>query len=103
GVDPSSLPAPSRKGKKWTTFATPAAGQSSRYRGLVFHRRSHLNEVGCEPERPRPSAERFHRLMVQRQAHHPLTLTATATHDTKRGEDARARLFALSADPERWI
>jgi (1->4)-alpha-D-glucan 1-alpha-D-glucosylmutase len=67
------------------------------------HRLLALNEVGCEPERPRPSLARFHRLMAERQARHPLALTATATHDTKRGEDARARLFALTADPERWL
>lgn len=67
------------------------------------HRLLALNEVGCEPERPRPSVERFHRFMVERQARHPLALSATATHDTKRGEDARARLFALTADPELWL
>ena len=32
----------------------------------------------------------------------PLGLSATATHDTKRGEDARARLYALSEMPEEW-
>ncbi|NMG37827.1 malto-oligosyltrehalose synthase [Chelativorans sp. ZYF759] len=66
------------------------------------HRLLALNEVGCEPERPRPSLERFHRLMDERQSRHPLSLTATATHDTKRGEDARARLFSLTGAPEEW-
>lgn len=66
------------------------------------HRLLGLNEVGCEPERPRPSPARFHRLMAKRRESHPLALTATATHDTKRGEDARARLFALTVDPGRW-
>ncbi len=32
----------------------------------------------------------------------PGSLTATATHDTKRGEDVRARIAALSGIPERW-
>lgn len=67
------------------------------------HRLLALNEVGCEPERPDPSLQRFHRKMAERQEHQPLSLSATATHDTKRGEDARARLFALTADPERWL
>lgn len=66
------------------------------------HRLLALNEVGCQPERPLPSLERFHRLMAQRQQNYPLSLNATATHDTKRGEDARARLFALTAAPEVW-
>lgn len=54
-----------------------------------------LNEVGGEPDiapDADPLAE-FHREMEQRS---PVTMNATATHDTKRGEDARARLLVLS-------
>ncbi len=61
-----------------------------------------LNEVGGEPERFGPGVERFHRTNAERLARWPLTLLATATHDTKRGEDARARLNALSEMPVRW-
>jgi (1->4)-alpha-D-glucan 1-alpha-D-glucosylmutase len=40
--------------------------------------------------------------MTQRASHAPLGLTATATHDTKRGEDARARILSLSEIPGLW-
>jgi (1->4)-alpha-D-glucan 1-alpha-D-glucosylmutase len=33
----------------------------------------------------------------------PTALTATSTHDTKRGEDARARLYTISEAPDLWI
>jgi (1->4)-alpha-D-glucan 1-alpha-D-glucosylmutase len=62
-----------------------------------------LNEVGGGmPARGKPLPD-FHERMLERMATQPHGLSATATHDTKRGEDARARLLALSEDPERWI
>jgi (1->4)-alpha-D-glucan 1-alpha-D-glucosylmutase len=45
--------------------------------------------------------ERFHRTM-QEYAERPPGLLATATHDTKRGEDARARLYALAERSSVW-
>jgi (1->4)-alpha-D-glucan 1-alpha-D-glucosylmutase len=61
-----------------------------------------LNEVGGNPAaRGLPVAE-FHHRMVERRATFPHGLTATATHDTKRGEDARTRLIALSEMAEEW-
>jgi (1->4)-alpha-D-glucan 1-alpha-D-glucosylmutase len=61
-----------------------------------------LNEVGGDPARFGTSVDEFHRQNVLRAAHHPHALLATATHDMKRGEDARARLAALSEVPEQW-
>lgn len=61
-----------------------------------------LNEVGGDPLRPAGSLEGFHRAMEERARLQPLGLSATSTHDTKRGEDARARLYALSEAPEAW-
>jgi len=61
-----------------------------------------LNEVGGDPDRVGLPAEAFHARMARRAAEQPLALSATATHDTKRGEDVRARLVLLSHDPERW-
>lgn len=66
------------------------------------HRLLALNEVGCHPDAPAPSLTRFHQAMASRARLQPLALNATATHDTKRGEDARARLMALTHDPEPW-
>jgi malto-oligosyltrehalose synthase/4-alpha-glucanotransferase len=61
------------------------------------------NEVGDSPETFGLSLKAFHRAMQHRQRHWPLALNATATHDTKRGEDARARLNVLTALPDEWI
>ncbi len=62
-----------------------------------------FNEVGGEVWSAEGSHPSFHDIMARRQASEPFTMNATSTHDTKRGEDARARLLALSEDPERWI
>lgn len=62
-----------------------------------------FNEVGGEVWSQDREWPDFHRAMIRRATLEPLTMNATATHDTKRGEDARARLLALSEDPERWI
>ncbi len=40
--------------------------------------------------------------MKTRQARQPDALSGTSTHDTKRGEDARARLYTLTEAPEQW-
>ena len=67
-----------------------------------YNRLLSLNEVGGEPQRFGIAPEVFHRRMVARQARWPKGLSATATHDTKRGEDARARLNVLSEIPDEW-
>jgi (1->4)-alpha-D-glucan 1-alpha-D-glucosylmutase len=58
-----------------------------------------LNEVGGDPTKFSVSNEEFHVFTLQRQRHWPHTLNASSTHDTKRGEDARARLNVLSEIP----
>jgi len=61
-----------------------------------------LNEVGGDPTLPALPPAEFHRAMSDRARTTPHGLTATATHDTKRGEDARARLVALSELTTDW-
>jgi len=61
-----------------------------------------LNEVGGDPLTPGTSVEQFHRHNSQRLATWPFSMLATATHDTKRGEDLRARLNVLSEVPDQW-
>ena len=61
------------------------------------------NEVGDSPERFGLNFKDFHELMRDRQSNWPLSLNATSTHDTKRGEDVRARLNILSEIPDDWI
>jgi (1->4)-alpha-D-glucan 1-alpha-D-glucosylmutase len=61
-----------------------------------------LNEVGGEPQRFGISVEEFHSLNEQRMLERPHGLSATSTHDTKRGEDVRARINVLSEIPGKW-
>jgi (1->4)-alpha-D-glucan 1-alpha-D-glucosylmutase len=60
------------------------------------------NEVGAEPDRPAIDVDAFHARCVEAQRHWPRTMLTTSTHDTKRGEDVRARLAVLSEIPDRW-
>lgn len=60
------------------------------------------NDVGDAPEAFSISVDDFHRWMKQRQEQWPLSINTTSTHDTKRGEDARARLQAWSGMPDAW-
>lgn len=67
-----------------------------------FNRFIALNEVGGHPTSfGRPMAE-FHDANVMRAKDWPHAMLGTSTHDTKRGEDARARLAVISEMPEEW-
>ena len=67
-----------------------------------YMRLTALNEVGGDPARFGRTLKAFHAEMALRRERVPYSITATATHDTKRGEDARARLLALSDLPKSW-
>ena len=67
-----------------------------------YHRLLALNEVGGDPSAKALSVDAFHEAMKVRAEEWPHGMTATATHDTKRGEDARARLLALAEIPGEW-
>ncbi len=68
----------------------------------VYNRLLSLNEVGGNPERFGVPLEAFHAYNLKRLKHWPHALSATATHDTKRGEDVRARINVLSEIPDQW-
>jgi (1->4)-alpha-D-glucan 1-alpha-D-glucosylmutase len=68
----------------------------------IYNRLSALNEVGGEPQQFGLSVEAFHEWNLDRQRNWPATLLATSTHDTKRSEDVRARIVAISEFPELW-
>ncbi len=68
----------------------------------VYTRLISLNEVGGDPGRFGGTVESFHLWNLHRAQSWPHTLLATSTHDTKRGEDVRARLDCLSELPEEW-
>ena len=61
-----------------------------------------LNEVGGDPDRFGRSVQEFHEGAAERQQRWPYEMLATATHDTKVGEDVRARINVLSEIPDEW-
>ncbi len=77
------------KGVEDTTFYV--------YNALLSH-----NEVGDMPDAIGFSVKEFHQCMKQRLQQHPLSLNATSTHDTKRGEDGRIRLNVLTMFVNEW-
>ncbi|MEH2290196.1 malto-oligosyltrehalose synthase [Nostoc sp.] len=68
----------------------------------VYNRLLSLNEVGGNPGHFGIPVTKFHAFNKQHQATWPHTMNTTATHDTKRGEDVRARLNVLSEIPDEW-
>ncbi len=68
-----------------------------RYNRLISH-----NEVGGEPATLSSPIEEFHAANQRRARLSPHGMLATATHDTKRGEDVRMRLVTLAEIPEEW-
>lgn len=68
----------------------------------VYNRLLSLNEVGGNPRIFGISLDLFHEFNQKKVKQFPHGMNATATHDTKRGEDVRARLNVLSEIPETW-
>jgi len=68
----------------------------------VYNRLVSLNEVGGNPHRFGIPLSDFHGFNEARAQLWPLSVNATSTHDTKRGEDVRARINVLSEIPEEW-
>jgi (1->4)-alpha-D-glucan 1-alpha-D-glucosylmutase len=60
------------------------------------------NEVGGTPDVAGVEPADFHAYCAGRQADWPSTMTTLSTHDTKRGEDVRARLAVLTEMPDEW-
>jgi (1->4)-alpha-D-glucan 1-alpha-D-glucosylmutase len=68
----------------------------------IFNRLAALNEVGGQPQQFGIAMETFHQRNRERCNNWPATLLATSTHDTKRSEDVRARMVAISEVPHLW-
>jgi (1->4)-alpha-D-glucan 1-alpha-D-glucosylmutase len=68
----------------------------------VYNRLVSLNEVGGNPERFGVTVEAFHGQNIERWKSRPLAMLSSSTHDTKRGEDVRARINVLSEIPNLW-
>ena len=90
---------------RWQQFSGPVMAKgledtaSYRHNSLLS-----LNEVGGDPLRELPpfGLAEFHEFNRKRLEEWPDTMNATSTHDTKRGEDVRARLNVLSEMPDEW-
>ena len=90
---------------RWQQFTGPVMAKGLEDTATYRHNSLlSLNEVGGDPLRERPpfDVEEFHGFNRARLRDWPDTMNATATHDTKRGEDMRARLNVLSEIPEEW-
>jgi malto-oligosyltrehalose synthase/4-alpha-glucanotransferase len=69
----------------------------------TFNRFVGHNEVGDSPAIFGLRTSDFHQKMMERLNHFPLTMNATSTHDTKRGEDVRSRLNVLTDLSDEWM
>ena len=103
GRPPHSAPRVRRFALKVQQFTGPMMAKSLEDTAFYqFHRLLALNEVGGDPASTGLTIPAFHQAMQARAKEWPLGMTATATHDTKRGEDARTRIAALSEIPGEW-
>ena len=67
-----------------------------------YSRLTSLNEVGGDPSVFSTTPAAFHGWAADRQHEWPDAMTCLSTHDTKRGEDTRARITVLSEAPHLW-
>ncbi len=103
---PESLPPRRRRAwlaflQRWQQFTGPAMAKG--VEDTAFYRLNALlavNEVGSDGEAV--TVDQFHLRMEERQRLWPHGLNATSTHDTKRSEDVRARLTALTDLAPDW-
>jgi (1->4)-alpha-D-glucan 1-alpha-D-glucosylmutase len=68
----------------------------------VYNKLISLNEVGGNPNRFGVTRKDFDRFIQTRRETFPQSMNATSTHDTKKGEDVRARINVLSEIPYEW-
>ncbi|MGA7626727.1 MAG: malto-oligosyltrehalose synthase [Candidatus Acidiferrales bacterium] len=88
---------------RWQQFTGPIVAKGLEDTALyVYCPLASLNEVGGDARPSAPSPFEFTRFIRDRQRRWPYGLNATTTHDTKRGEDVRARINVLSEIPDEW-
>ena len=88
---------------RWQQFTGPVMAKGQEDTALyVYNPLVALNEVGGDPRPGKVLADDFHQFVKDRARAWPNSLNATATHDTKRGEDVRARISVLSGNPAEW-
>lgn len=88
---------------KFQQITSPVAAKGIEDTALYVHNRLlSLNEVGADPTCFGLEPSAVHAWLGERQRQWPYALSTTSTHDTKRGEDVRARLNVLSEIPDAW-
>jgi (1->4)-alpha-D-glucan 1-alpha-D-glucosylmutase len=88
---------------RWQQFTGPIVAKGLEDTSLyVYHPLLSLNEVGGDPSPDALRPEEFVEFIAQRQKLWPHSMNASSTHDTKRAEDARARIAVLSEVPPEW-
>ena len=103
GRAPEECDARARFVGKFQQITSPVAAKGIEDTALyVYNRLLSLNEVGADPRTFGVDPAAVHQWMATRRAEWPTALSATSTHDTKRGEDVRARLNVLSELPGAW-
>ena len=103
GTGPYSRPRVTDFALKLQQFTGPMMAKSLEDTAFYRHHRLiALNEVGGHPDARGLTIAEFHSLMTSQATAFRNGLTATATHDTKRGEDARMRILALSELSTEW-
>ncbi|MFY9804693.1 MAG: malto-oligosyltrehalose synthase [Candidatus Acidiferrales bacterium] len=88
---------------RWQQFTGPIIAKGLEDTTLyVYCPLISLNEVGGDPRPSEPSPFEFNSFIRERARRRPYGLSSTGTHDTKRGEDVRARINVLSEIPSEW-
>jgi len=89
--------------RRWQQFTGSIMAKGFEDTALyVYFPLASLNEVGGDPRAFDASVPSFHDYILERQTRWPYSMNATTTHDTKRSEDARARIAVLSEIPDEW-
>ena len=92
-----------RVAQKFQQFTGPVMAKGFEDTALfIYDRLLALNEVGSDPNQFGISISSFHKANAERAEDWPATMLSTSSHDTKRGEDVRARLAVLSELPDEW-
>jgi (1->4)-alpha-D-glucan 1-alpha-D-glucosylmutase len=102
-ADPSESAERLRFAMKFQQYTGPL--QAKGLEDTAFYRYNlllSLNEVGGDPSQVGVGVPEFHDLNLHRRQAWPYEMIATATHDTKLGEDVRPRIDVLSEIPEEW-
>jgi (1->4)-alpha-D-glucan 1-alpha-D-glucosylmutase len=92
-----------RLGMKLQQYSSPVMAKGAEDTAFYrYNRLVSLNEVGGEPARFGTTVSAFHRQNQDAARRWPHAMLSTATHDAKRGEDARVRIDVLSEFPAEW-